>query len=112
MILNATRLEVDTFFQVKSHHYYSNCLIKVSHDASSLRVINSAPFLIKARSYNRGIMRRDRSRGELPSGARATDFWENKVFEVVGIKSTCSTRVANFLNLTNDAITNVFDLSA
>lgn len=72
MILNATRLEIDTFFKVKSHRYYSNCLIKVSHAASSLRVINSAPFLIKVRFYNEGIMMRS-IEGESPWEARATD---------------------------------------
>lgn len=38
--------------------------------------------------------------------ARPIDFWEDKVFEVVGIKSSCRTRVANFLNLTNGAAVN------
>lgn len=105
MILNATRLEVDTFFKVKSRHYYSNCLIKVSHDASSLRVINSTPFLIKDRFYNKGIMTRDRSRGNHHRvRARPIDFWEDKMFEVVGIRVLVNTRVANILNLMDNAV--------
>lgn len=39
---------------------------------------------------------------------RQIDFWEDKMFEVVGIKS--STRVANFLNLTSDAVTIFFSI--
>lgn len=91
MILNATRLEVDTFFKVKSHRYYSNCLIKVSHAASSLRVINSAPFLIKVRFYNKGIITRSIEGDHHRVRARLIDFWEDKMFEVVGIKSICNT---------------------
>lgn len=50
-------------------------------------------------------MTRDRSRGNHHRvRARPIDFWEDKMFEVVGIRVLVSTRVANFLNLTDDGI--------
>lgn len=95
-ILDAARLEVDTFSRVKSRHYYSNCLIKVSHDAkalASLRVINSARPLIKAGSYDatRRIM-------------MARSIGLREIFKTIRIKKRILARVANFLDLTDTRV--------
>lgn len=98
-ILDATRLEVDTFSQVKSHRYYSNCLIKVSHDAkalASLRVINSASHLIKDRSYEAELW-----------CAIDRDFWGGRCVWSNSYKEP--ERVVNFFNLTMKYNNEFFD---